>query len=312
MRFCRYQVGQEARIGFEKNGQVYSLMQDFGVNQPGPSGSDSLALPDLRLLMSLGTDALERICDTATSPGIPLEELCILAPLARPEKVICVGLNYRDHALETGKQPPKEPVIFAKLPTTVVGPRAHIILPSLSNRVDYEAELVVVIGKPCCHVTESEALEYVFGYCCGHDVSSRDWQYEHSGGQWLLGKSFDTFAPLGPFVVHHSRVSHPDNLRIQMRLNGEVMQDSSTSELIFTVPKLISFLSQIFTLNPGDLIFTGTPAGVGVARKPPRFLQPGDECEVEIESLGVLTNRCVASDSPEAEAYRNRMRKSSC
>ncbi len=309
MRFCRYQVGERgAGIGFEKAGRIYSLMQQSGGTGFYPSDSVSFAVPDLRALMSLGTDTLERICEEVADPGVPVEDVCILEPLARPEKVICVGLNYRDHALETGKQPPSEPVIFAKLPTTVVGPRVPIILPALSNRVDFEAEFVVVIGKPCCHVAECDALEHVFGYCCGHDVSSRDWQYEHSGGQWLLGKSFDTFAPLGPFVVHRSRVPHPDNLRIQMRLNGQVMQDSSTQELIFSVPKLISYLSQIFTLNPGDLIFTGTPAGVGVARKPPRFLQPGDECEVEIESLGVLTNRCVSSDSAEAEAYRNKMR----
>ena len=150
--------------------------------------------------------------------------------------------------------------------------------------------MVVVIGKKCRQVEPSEAMDFVFGYCCGHDVSSRDWQYHHSGGQWLLGKSFDTFAPLGPAIVHKSEIPDPGNLTIQMRINGELMQDSSTSELIFSIPFLISYLSKIFTFQPGDLIFTGTPAGVGVARNPQRFLKPGDKCEVEIQGLGILAN----------------------
>lgn len=221
----------------------------------------------------------------------PLAQLPpILVPVPDPEKIICVGLNYRDHAIETGKQPPTEPVIFSKLPSALIADGEAIVLPKLSDQVDYEAEFVVVIGKTCRDVGEAEAMDHVFGYCCGHDVSSRDWQYHHSGGQWLLGKSFDTFAPLGPHIVHKSEVPDPGNLKIQMRINGEVLQDSSTKELIFSVPFLVSYLSQIFTLKPGDLIFTGTPAGVGVARNPQRFLKPGDRCEVEIEGLGTLSN----------------------
>ncbi len=228
----------------------------------------------------------------------------LLAPVDQPEKIICVGLNYRAHALETGKQPPSEPVIFGKLPSALIGPGDPIILPKLSEQVDYEAELVVVIGKTCCQVSEADALDHVFGYCCGHDVSSRDWQYHHSGGQWLLGKSFDTFAPVGPYVVARESVPNPEALRIQMHLNDQTMQDSSTSDLIFSIPYLISYLSHIFTFKPGDLIFTGTPSGVGVARDPQRFLKPGDQCTVEIESLGRLSNPVIAHDSSAAIAWR--------
>lgn len=298
MRFCRFvnANGYEA-IGVEANGSVRALAAASGER-----------IVDLRQLMRISTLDLERLVER-TNSSQPVEQVVrFLPPIGRPEKIICVGLNYRDHALETGKQPPSEPVIFAKLPTTVIGHRDPIILPAISTRVDFEAEFVVVIGKPCCHVEQAEAMEHVFGYACGHDVSSRDWQYEHSGGQWLLGKSFDTFAPCGPYVVHKQAVPQADRLRVQMAINGEIMQDSSTSELIFPVPMLVSYLSKIFTLNPGDLIFTGTPAGVGVARKPPRFLQPGDECTVTIEGLGSLTNRCVASDSSAAQAYRQAMR----
>lgn len=219
----------------------------------------------------------------------------VLVPIPDPEKIICVGLNYRDHAIETGKQPPTEPVIFSKLPSALIAHQEPIVLPALSDQVDYEAEFVVVIGKTCCKVDQSEAMEYVFGYCCGHDVSSRDWQYHHSGGQWLLGKSFDTFAPLGPYVVDKHAIPDPGKLRIQMRINGETLQDSTTGELIFSIPYLVSYLSQIFTLKAGDLIFTGTPAGVGVARDPKRFLKPGDRCEVEVEGLGTLVNPVINS-----------------
>lgn len=223
----------------------------------------------------------------------PIAPERLLAPVDAPEKIVCVGLNYRAHALETGKEPPSEPVIFAKLPSALIGPGDAIELPRVSNQVDFEAELVVVIGKTTRFVDEADAMEHVFGFCCGHDVSSRDWQYHHSGGQWLLGKSFDTFAPLGPFLVEKGAVPNPQNLRIQMHINGQTMQDSNTSDLIFSIPYLVSYLSNLFTLKPGDLIFTGTPSGVGVARNPQRFLQPGDQCTVEIEGLGELTNPVV-------------------
>ncbi|MFK8115428.1 MAG: fumarylacetoacetate hydrolase family protein [Rubripirellula sp.] len=218
----------------------------------------------------------------------------LLPPVPPPEKVICIGLNYRDHAIETGSEIPTEPVVFSKFNSAVVGHGDTIQLPSVATEVDYEAELVVVIGREARHVAASDAMSRVFGYTCGHDVSARDWQKGRPGGQWLQGKSFDTFAPLGPCLVTTKEVPDPSNLRVRMHLNGEVVQDSTTAQLIFDIPSLIAHLSKIFTLKPGDLIFTGTPPGVGAARKPPVFLQPGDLCSVEIDGIGVLTNPCEA------------------
>ena len=177
------------------------------------------------------------------------------------------------------------------------GHKQPIELPPVSAEVDYEAELVVVIGREAKNVPQQKAMEYVAGYCCGHDVSARDWQKGKPGRQWLLGKSFDSFAPLGPWLVTADEVAEPGDLRIQLRLNGETMQDSRTSDLIFPIDYLISYLSQVCTLLPGDLIFTGTPPGVGMARTPPVYLQPGDSVEVEVEGLGVLQNPVVAARS---------------
>lgn len=217
----------------------------------------------------------------------------LLAPIAEPSKVICIGLNYRDHALETNSPIPTEPVVFNKFPQSVVGPDDAVVLPMVSHEVDYEAELVVVIGKKGKRISKANAMQHVAGYTVGNDVSARDWQKGRPGGQWLLGKTPDTFAPTGPHLVTADEVD-PSNLRIGLRLNGQTMQDSSTRELIFGVDELIAHLSQLFTLQPGDLIFTGTPPGVGAARKPPVFIKAGDRMEVEIEGLGVLSNPVVA------------------
>ena len=218
----------------------------------------------------------------------------LLAPIARPGKVICIGLNYRDHAEETGAEIPSEPVCFCKFSSSVIGPEQPIRLPQVATKVDYEAELVVVIGKAGKNIAESDALEYVAGYANGHDVSARDWQIGRPGGQWLLGKTPDTFAPIGPWLVTADEVPNPHQLSIELRLNGEVMQQSTTAEFIFTVQQLIAHLSQLVTLEPGDVIFTGTPPGVGMARDPQVFLQPGDVVEVEVAGLGVLRNPVVA------------------
>jgi 2-keto-4-pentenoate hydratase/2-oxohepta-3-ene-1,7-dioic acid hydratase in catechol pathway len=218
----------------------------------------------------------------------------LLPPVPTPEKVICIGLNYRDHAIETGSEIPGEPVVFNKFVNTIIGHGESILLPKVSSKVDYEAELVVVIGKTGKHISESDAMDYVFGYTCGHDVSARDWQKGRPAGQWLLGKTFDTFAPIGPCVVTKEELPDPSNVRVRMMLNGEQVQDSTTAQLIFSIPELIAHVSKISTLRPGDLIFTGTPPGVGVARKPPVFLQPGDVCSVVIDGVGTLSNDCVA------------------
>lgn len=219
----------------------------------------------------------------------------LLAPVPDPSKVLCIGLNYRDHALEGGKAIPNEPVLFAKLPNAWCGPDDQIVIPKVAQKVDYEAELVIVIGKRGKHIpNDPSAFQYVGGYTCGHDVSARDWQFRGEEKQWLIGKTFDTFAPTGPVLVTADELTDPHQLQVKLRRNGQTLQDSNTREFIFGVPHLLWFLSQTMTLEPGDLIFTGTPPGVGIARKPPILLQPGDVCEVEIQGIGVLRNPCVA------------------
>jgi 2-keto-4-pentenoate hydratase/2-oxohepta-3-ene-1,7-dioic acid hydratase in catechol pathway len=217
----------------------------------------------------------------------------MLPPIPDPPKIICLGLNYKDHAKESGAPIPKDPVLFSKYATALIGHGEPIVLPAVSKEVDYEAELVIVVGKRGRHIDAANALSYVAGYTIGHDVSARDWQLKKDGKQWMVGKTFDTFAPTGPVLVTTDEIPNPHNLAIRFRLNGEVMQDSNTSEMIFPIASVLAYLSQVFTLEPADLIFTGTPAGVGFVRKPPVFLKPGDVAEVEIEQLGVLRNPVV-------------------
>lgn len=220
----------------------------------------------------------------------------LLPPVPPPEKILCIGLNYRDHAIETGAAIPDQPVVFSKFNSALVGDGQNIVLPSISNQVDFEAELVVVIGKPGKRIDPSKALDHVLGYTAGHDVSARDWQKGRPGGQWLLGKTFDTFAPLGPAVVAAPSFGDPGNVRVAMTINGQSMQDGSTDQLIFDIATLISHLSTIVTLRPGDLIFTGTPPGVGAARRPQRFLAAGDVCEVSVANIPTLCNRCTSDE----------------
>ena len=208
-------------------------------------------------------------------------------PIAVPSKIICIGLNYRDHAAESGMAIPERPLIFSKWPNALIGPGDAIVLPTLSDQVDYEAELGVVIGTRAAKVAVADALAHVKGYCCTNDVSARDVQL--GDGQWARGKSLDTFCPVGP-LVPASQVPDPQQLRVRAILNGETMQDASTADMIFSVAEIISFISQGITLEPGDLILTGTPPGVGFARKPPIFLRDGDEITVEIDGLGSLSN----------------------
>jgi 2-keto-4-pentenoate hydratase/2-oxohepta-3-ene-1,7-dioic acid hydratase in catechol pathway len=221
----------------------------------------------------------------------------LAAPIPDPPKIICIGLNYKDHAAESKAPIPSEPVLFSKFHNAIIGPDQAIRLPKVSQEVDYEAELVVVIGKRGRYIPEDRAREFVAGYTIGHDVSARDWQLRKPGGQWLAGKTFDTFAPIGPSLVTSDEIPDPHQLRIELRLNGQVMQHSSTSQMIFSVDKLVSYISQVVTLEPGDLIFTGTPPGVGFARRPPVFLKPGDIVEIEIEKLGILRNPVVSEES---------------
>lgn len=226
--------------------------------------------------------------------GEPATVARLLAPLM-PRDIYCIGLNYAKHAEEGGKPIPENPVVFMKSSAAVQHPHAPIVLPRKlrSDRVDYECELVVVIGRECKNATRENALDYVRGYTCGNDVSARDWQRNGGGGQWVRGKTFDTFAPLGPALVTSERISDPNDLAIRTTLNGSVMQDWNTSDMIFDVPALIEFLSSSTTLLPGTVIFTGTPHGVGFARTPPVYLQPGDTVTVEVDGIGALTNPVV-------------------
>jgi 2-keto-4-pentenoate hydratase/2-oxohepta-3-ene-1,7-dioic acid hydratase in catechol pathway len=257
---------------------------------------DAQLPPTVRQLLEGGPALLQAAQGAARRPGVftyKTGEVKFLAGVHDPRKIVCVGLNYKDHAAESGSPIPKDPVLFSKYPTALVGHLENIVLPPVSEEVDYEAELVIVIGKKGRNVPAASALDYVAGYTCGHDVSARDWQLRKDGKQWMAGKTFDTFAPVGPVLVTADEVPDPHKLRIQLRLNGQTMQDSSTSQLIFSVQQVVAYLSLIVTLEPGDLIFTGTPPGVGMARKPPVWLKAGDVCEVEIEGLGVLRNPVV-------------------
>jgi 2-keto-4-pentenoate hydratase/2-oxohepta-3-ene-1,7-dioic acid hydratase in catechol pathway len=208
--------------------------------------------------------------------------------ISRPGKIVCVGLNYLDHAQETGQAVPKAPLLFAKWPNTLIGDGETIVLPAAATEVDYEAELGVVIGTTAKHVAEADALDHVEGYICLNDVSARDLQF--ADGQWTRGKSPDTFCPVGPRMVPREEIEDPQQLGIRCILNGETMQDSSTAQMIFSVAEIIAYVSQVITLEPGDLIATGTPAGVGVFRDPKVLLKDGDEVSIEIDGLGTLTN----------------------
>lgn len=214
----------------------------------------------------------------------------LLAPV-ETKSILCIGLNYRQHAEETGAKIPEHPVLFIKAANALNNPGDPIVIPKVApGQVDYECELAVVIGKPAKNVSREEALDYVLGYTCANDVSARRWQKEGGGKQWCRGKSFDTFCPLGPYLVTPDEISNPNTLTIKTILNGETMQDSTTSDMIFDVPTLISFLSEGTTLLPGTVILTGTPQGVGFARNPPIFLKSGDQVRIEVEHIGVLTN----------------------
>jgi acylpyruvate hydrolase len=218
-------------------------------------------------------------------------KVCLLPPIGRPPKIICVGQNYYDHCKEQGKEPPKQPVVFAKYPTAVLAPEGRIVKPKITQQLDYEAELAFVIGKGGRHIPREKALDHIAGYMNFNDVSARDLQF--GDGQWTRGKSCDTFAPMGPALVTADEVPDPGKLRVQCRLNGETMQDSNTSQLIFPVDYLVAFISQFMTLETGDVVATGTPPGVGVWRKPQVLMKSGDVVEIEVEGLGVLRNTVI-------------------
>jgi len=280
----------------------FVIIQREGYTEPGVVVDEEIfgirgaGFPEIIPLIEGGDDALDRVSRWAYSPPgserFEAGRVKLLAPIPRPPKIICIGLNYRDHAEEGGNPIPEVPTVFSKFHTALIGHGQPIVIPKNSTKPDYEAELAVVIGKGGRYIPEERWREHVFGYTIINDVSARDFQTATS--QWMIGKTFDTFAPVGPAIVTADEVDDPHCLDISLHLSGDLMQRSNTRNMIFSIPRLISYLSSVFTLEPGDIIATGTPAGVGFARKPPRWLQPGDEVRIRIEGIGELVNPVVA------------------
>lgn len=279
----------------DKNYQIGKLISDDEIIElTSLSGKENLTANELLDCFDLENDFLEKVNNADGLPKANRTDVTICAPVPRPGKIICIGLNYRDHAEESGMEIPKSPIIFSKFGTCVIAPNNSILIPKDSEQTDYEAEFAVVIGKTAKYIQAEDAMDYILGYTNFNDVSARDFQF--ADGQWQRGKSCDTFAPMGEFIATNDEIEDPHNLRIQFRLNGETLQDSNTNQLIFKIPELIEFLSKSITLEPGDIIATGTPPGVGFARKPPLYLKDGDLCEVEIEGLGILRNTVMRDE----------------
>jgi ureidoglycolate lyase len=275
MKLVTFDIGHAVHVGVVTGDNIVDLTE---AGLPGNMVDLIAAWP------RFGAEA-KRLASTR-KPAAKLSETHLRAPVPNPQKILAIGLNYADHIAETGAQKPERQVWFSKLPNAVNGPFDPIQIPKASEMIDYEAELVVVIGKHCRHVSKEDAPGVIFGYACGNDVSVRDWQ--RFTPQWILGKSFDTHAPVGPWIVTSDEIGDPHTLGISCRVNGELRQDSNTKNLVFNVFDQIALLTQAMTLMPGDLIFTGTPGGVGMAMKPPKWLKSGDVVRVEIDKLGAL------------------------
>ena len=304
MKLVTYVEGGERRAGLVVGDFVIDLER---ASSEGRYGSQKVKpLPaSLSQLLGEGDEALED-CSRIESyfahlPVVkypvrfcrPLQEVKLAPPIPDPQKIICIGMNYKDHCEEQKKPLPEKPVIFAKFPTALIGHNEPIVRPLVTEQLDYEAELAVVIGKKGRNIPEPEGLSHVGGYTIMNDVTARDIQF--SDGQWVRGKSFDTFAPTGPYLTTRDEVPDPHTLSIRLTVNGELRQNSTTANMVFSVSFLVSYVSQACTLLPGDIISTGTPGGVGVFRKPPAFLEPGDIVSIEIDMLGTLENRVEAA-----------------
>jgi len=226
-------------------------------------------------------------------PTIDADNIVLQAPITNMDKVLCIGMNYTDHCEEQGAPIPKEPLVFNKFPSCVTGTGADLPHPKCTNQLDWEVELTIVVGKKGSNVAVEDAMDYVYGYTVAHDVSARDWQLKRNGGQWLVGKAMDKFCPIGPAIVTKDDISNPSNLDLSCSVNGVIKQNSNTSNLVFGVPELVSWVSQLTTLLPGDIILTGTPPGVGVFMKPPQFLHPGDVVKCWVQNIGTIENTVV-------------------
>jgi 2-keto-4-pentenoate hydratase/2-oxohepta-3-ene-1,7-dioic acid hydratase in catechol pathway len=277
MKLVTYSHGESTRLGAVKENGIVDITSRLPASPKDMIG----LINDWDMIRARVEEFAER-----SSADAAISTVHLLAPVLRPGKIFAIGLNYADHIRETGQQPPSQPTWFTKAVTAINGPFDPIQIPVASTKVDYEAELVFVIGKRCRHVAKEHAHEVIFGYCAGNDVSVRDWQMATS--QWTIGKSFDTHAPIGPWLVTADEIGNPHELNIRCVVNGEVRQSSNTKHLVFNVFDQVAQLSQAMTLEPGDVIFTGTPGGVGLAMKPPRWLKPGDIVRVEIDRLGTI------------------------
>ncbi|HTB18575.1 MAG TPA: fumarylacetoacetate hydrolase family protein [Bryobacteraceae bacterium] len=282
MKFVTFQGASRAEAGVVLADRVVSLA--------------TAGFADMLAVLASGPEGRAKIDSFIANPPsgstFPLASVRLLAPVPRPPKLICIGLNYRDHAAEARQEIPKVPTIFAKFSNVVIGPGEPIVIPRMSRKPDYEAEFMFVIGAGGRHIAAQDWQRHVFGYTVFNDVSARDIQSATS--QWMIGKSFDTFAPMGPWLVSADEIPDPHALDISLSIGGEVLQHSNTRELIFPIPDLVAYLSSVVTLEPGDVVATGTPGGVGFARKPPRYLQPGDEVIVNIAGIGQLRNPVIA------------------
>ncbi|HEU0002203.1 MAG TPA: fumarylacetoacetate hydrolase family protein [Ktedonobacteraceae bacterium] len=316
MRLVTYSHEGQARTGAQIDGQIIDLNRAYAALLRHQGNDDELAVASARVptdmiaLLQGGETSLKAAQDAlsyvrgklAASDGqhtldgivYASEQIAFLAPVLRPGKVLCLGLNYRDHAAEAEMLVPDYPILFHKVAGSLTGHKQPIIIPRTSSRIDYEGELAVIVGRRGKYIAEQDALAYVVGYCAANDVSARDLQFRTS--QWTTGKMLDTFGPLGPALVTKDEVPDPHALSIKTILNGQVMQNASTADMIFRVPFIISYISGIVTLEAGDVIMTGTPSGIGNTRKPQVFMKPGDTVTVEIERLGSLTNPLVAEE----------------
>ena len=280
MRFAAFKSGEREGLAVAgPSGEFHGLLSG-DANHPG----------SLDVLVRSGAGSLSKAAEALKGgPAIDLDKVVLLPPLANPGKIICVGLNYVNHSLESGFTPPSYPTIFSRFTSSLVGAGAPILRPKVSTQLDYEGEMVAVIGKAGRHIAEADALTHVVGYSIFNDASIRD--YQTKAPQWTIGKNFDGTGAFGPYLVTADELpAGGAGLHIQTRLNGAVVQDATTSDMVFSVAKLISILSEAMTLSPGDILVSGTPAGVGMARKPPLFMKHGDVCEIEIEGIGVLRN----------------------
>lgn len=303
MRLVTYEAdGGGLRCGIPVRGSVLAageLARVIGLDREAIAACETS-----RGVLGLNRSCWARLWEAAQAgacdPVADLSEVRLAAPVPDPQKIICMGLNYRDHADEAGMEIPTTPVVFAKYPNSLIGPADPIVLPAHHTRVDYEAELAVVIGRRCRHVPEARATDVIAGAMAFNDVSERDLQMRTS--QWMLGKALDTFAPCGPWLVSLDELGPIDSIRLLARLNGATVQDSTTASMIFGIAEVIAFLTEFMTLEPGDIIATGTPAGVGFVRDPPLVLSAGDVIEIEVEGIGSLSNPVIASNGLEDAA----------